>query len=266
MLRSAQGDYATAETVYREMHGIAVKAYGVKEQTTLVALKDVVEAVELNDKPDESIQLQRQLIELLSQIHGASSEMVVKELGVLGMKLSQRKLFEEAENCLQTAYDGYKRFYGDSSSETQSMLAILAHVKADRGDVRNSEVMFRVALDGLKRSLGPDHEEYLGYSLRYAIVLNGLGNYIDAATRGQEVYLAFAKKLGYAHNYTVNALLPYTESLVNCGLPGTIQEALALLKYSIGENEKVHGKDSEVVQRLKGAVEDINKLLTQAEE
>lgn len=192
--------------------------------------------------------------------HGPEHQLTIQEMGSLGMKLYEQRKFDEAEPLLQKAYDGIKALRGDSSLETLRILAVLADVKATKGELNHSEVMFRVTLDGIQRSLGEESTEYLNLALKFTILLNTKDNYVEAATFGRKVFETFARTHGYSHQSSLNSLLVYTESLVNSGLPGTIHEALALLRHMKDENIKAYGVDSDQVKHIESAVVDIQKL------
>ena len=207
------------------------------------------------------MELSEKLLENLIKAHGTDHHLTVQEMGSLGFKFYDLARYNDAESLLQKAYDGMKRLHGDNHVETQRILAVLADVKGSKGDTQHAEVIFRVAVDSMLRSLGEENAEYLSLALKFAIFLNANEKYLEAATYGRRAFETFAKTHGYSHQYTLNSIFAYTESLVNSGLPGTMNEAMALLRHMREECSRAHGADSTQVQRIESAIEDIHKLI-----
>ena len=200
-------------------------------------------------------------MENLIKAHGTEHHLTVQEMGSLGFKLYELARYNEAESALQKAYDGMRRLHGDGHIETLRVLAVLADVRGSKGDTHHAEVMFRIAIDGVRRSLGEEHSEYLTLALKFAVFLNANEKYLEAATFGRKAFETFARTHGYSHQLTLSSLFPYTESLVNSGLPGTVNEATALLRHVREECCRTHGAESPQVQRVESAIADIRKLI-----
>ena len=212
-------------------------------------------------KKDEAIDLSEKLLERLIQVHGPEHHLSVQEMGSLGFKFYEQTRYNEAESVLQKTFDGLRRLHGDSHIETQRILAVLADVKGSKGETHQAEVMFRVAIDGILRCVGEDNTEYLTIALKFAVFLNANEKYLEAATFGRKVFETFARTQGYSHQHTINSLFPYTESLVNSGLPGTIHEATALLRHMRDECSRTYGTESPQVERIESAIGDIHKVM-----
>ena len=262
MLLTEEGNFEEAEKIYRDIYERKRSTFGKKrEHRVMLALKDLIESMMLTGKEEDAITLQRELLEDLLSVYGADHVLSLAEKQSLGVKLHQKGEFKEADVFIQAAYDGKKRILGDSNVETQRALALLANNRMKLGDINHAEVMYRVALDGLRRNMSSDSPEFLGLMLNFATLLNSKENHMEALSFAQEAYQGFLKTLGPSHEYTVTSLGPYTESLANSGMPGAIYEALALLKHSREETAKELGETHSLVVQTEGAIKELTRLI-----
>jgi tetratricopeptide (TPR) repeat protein len=283
LLRTDQGRLDEAEKLYRDIYTLSCKLYGDREHVVMLALKDLLESSYVNGdslscdlsffsylisvtyigKTDEAIHLQEKLVGDLIQTNGPEHFLSVKEMGSLGIKYFEQDKLVEAEKLLHKSYDGIKALHGDGDVETQRILAVLADVKYQRGDVGQAEVMYRIAMEGLQRNLGTDSTEYLSLALKFTSLLNKKDSYMEAVNLGQIVFESFSRTLGFTHDHTLSSMWPYIESLVNSGIPGAVHQALALLRHVRAECVRDLGAESEAVQRIDTALKDIAMLMAQ---
>ncbi|KAH8652837.1 hypothetical protein BGZ61DRAFT_511124 [Ilyonectria robusta] len=148
--------------------------------------------------------------------------------------VTQRRLLAHADRCLETMR-GVALEY-----EAEVALGSLGNLYAEQGRLQDAEAMYRRALDGKEKALGPDHTSTLDTVNNLGLLYNDQGRLQDAEAMYWRALDSKEKVLGLDHTSTL-------DTVHNLGLlynsQGRLQDAEAMYQRALDGYEKALGPD-----------------------
>jgi len=138
----------------------------------------------------------RDVLRRRRQLLGEDHPQVLKSMQRLGHLLWMKRSYDEAEQVLRAAVAQYRRVLGDRHPDTLATTAFLAGVRHNQGDLRDSEALYRTAIDTSEKTAGPNADS-AAWQGELASVLADNGDNSGAAQLYAQALATCRAKLGW---------------------------------------------------------------------
>jgi len=160
-----------------------------------------------------------------------------------GLRL--RGKLPEAEEWARRAVELAESRFGAVSTPMALSLGTLATVYSAMGRHEEADAKFRSAIDGLERTLGPDHGYRLSVLTNYAVLKLSAGELEEAKSLLEEILAIGERAYGEDHPEVATFLQNYGSTLTRLGrydeaVP-VLERAARILREKTGEDDFVRG-------------------------
>jgi eukaryotic-like serine/threonine-protein kinase len=185
---------------------------------------------------DEAISLFRQVFESRKRSFGPKHRQTISAELNLGIALSREKHLPEAEATLHDVLAMLDQDNRGSEDPTRlRALASLAHVLRLEEKSDEAIAMYRQALAGTEKALGPEHPDTLTIMNNFADGLNDLGHPQEAENLARKTLDLRIRVLGADHPWTNSTRTILGTSLIHLGRSA---EAEPILKQAVTSSRK----------------------------
>lgn len=205
-LRSSD-DPKSAERPLEEAVDLIGKHLGKNNGYYVAALTGLAMAREKLGNIDGAESLYRRAIEVGGGVEHRYRIYLAQASGYLGMLLTNKQSYADAEKALRESERIYRDVLGNSNSSVSTIQASLGRLYSLEGDYARSEIEYRKALELMPKYFPPEHFIRLGATGGLGLTLTRLGK----AAEGEH-YLREALELREKSLPKENYLIPFTES------------------------------------------------------
>lgn len=245
MLRSAtpQATGGVPLTLAEMVTGAATDLDGEKELSPLVEAdtrKVLSEVLGKLGEYEMSERHRRRAIEIYEREFGPNSREALAEYSPLITVMCEQADPRNAEEIARDALARAERHLGPDSEPAIDLCHAVAWAVGARREPDIEETL-RWEREGYERSMrvrGPDHPETLQQAMNYAVTLEQMGRFEEAAPTLRHVHDVRVRTLGPDHPDTMTA---YNNVLALLSNTGNTDEALAGIRELIARAERVHG-------------------------
>jgi tetratricopeptide (TPR) repeat protein len=164
----SHGEFAAAETLYRQAVVFDRRRLGPENRITLIDLSELAAALEHEGKNAEAERIQRDLLEPTMRVFTSNHPFPYVLRNNLAHTIAGGRRFAEAEPLMREAYEGMSRIYGPDHPDVVSVEASLAATLALMGKVDDAEPLYTDAVARIRHLVGDDNPRtaaaMLGYS------------------------------------------------------------------------------------------------------
>ena len=246
VLRTLAGDEAGAETLHREAlrlwraHGDRAEAAG--ELTALAGRLDAL------GRPDEALELKRQSLADLRQVHGDIHPSVLTTRNNIAFSLHTRGRYPEAEAIYREVLAGREALLGGDHPELADSLSNLGKVLMDQGRFAEAAPSVRRAAEIRRRTVEPSHFARIATEINLASLELALGNVDEAVALYRSGLERFERLTG-----TNSQPAARCRSLLGAALhrAGQAEPAEAMLRAAL-DRQREGGRPLDVADSLAG--------------
>ncbi|HEY7412585.1 MAG TPA: tetratricopeptide repeat protein, partial [Vicinamibacteria bacterium] len=185
-LAAARGDYAAAETRFREALAVRRQDRGRDAPLTAAALGRLGRLLSERGDLEAAEPLLREALAMLERHLGPDHEGLAAPLNNLGLTLQNRGDYAGAEPLYRRALGISKRLHGDAHPSVAVNLNNLGLLFHDQGRFAEAERFFIEALAVQRRVLRPDHPDLAFPTTNLARVLHDQGRLAEAESLYRE--------------------------------------------------------------------------------
>jgi eukaryotic-like serine/threonine-protein kinase len=125
----------------------------------------------------------REAVRLLGEAHGAEHPDTLEARELLALALHGQQRYDEAEELLLAVAEAIERTLGPTHPRLGPVIANLARVYAERGQLEQARASYERALVALVEGFGPEHQVVASGHANLATTLRKLGRYDEAAVQ-----------------------------------------------------------------------------------
>jgi hypothetical protein len=198
-----QGNYAEAETLYRQGLAVRRRVLGPEHPGTLTTAGNLANALNNQGKHAEAEAIQREVLVVQRRVLGPEHPDTLRTAGNLANALNSQDKHAEAESMYRDVLVVKRRVLGPEHPDTLVIAGSLANALNSQGKHAEAEKMFHEALVVQRRVLGPDHPHTLWTAGNLANALRKQGKCTQAETMYREVLMVQRRVLGPEHPHTL---------------------------------------------------------------
>ena len=254
------GKYREAETRFRQLLELCVKAYGERHEQVYKVRERLGKTLYHLRRNEEALAMHRRNLPLAEALFGPRSEEVAACHLQIGNALSSMQEPGRAQAAYGACLDIYTKKYGAMSSEVGNMLMNLGIEYNQMGRYRDADRYFEQALSIFQQVSAPDSEDFnriysnMGVNYRK---LGDLGKALDYAKKALEIKLKnYAPENASVAKYHRNIGRIYQEmGRFGEALP-YLQRAHAIAGQALGE---MHPSTAGALGELAGVYADLKE-------
>jgi tetratricopeptide (TPR) repeat protein len=198
-----QGNYAGAETLYRQGLAIERRVLGPEHPSTLVTAGNLAASLDRQGKYAEAETMYREVLVVRRRVLGPEHPSTLMTAGNLANALNAQGKYAEAETLNREVLVVQRRVLGPEHPDTLWTTGTLAISLDEQGKHAEAETMYREVLMVQRRVLGPEHPDTLVTAGNLAATLNDQGKHAEAETLYREVLAVQRRVLGPEHPETL---------------------------------------------------------------
>ncbi len=201
------GQYAKAETMFRQALSLRRKALGGQHPETAKSLFHVGDVLRKQDHFAESESLFRQALAIQRKSLGSHHAETTLTLNALAAAISQQGRLKEGEALFRESLSIQQKAFGSQHPEIAKTLDDLALVLREQGNYAESEALCRQALSLDEENFGTEHPETASAMAALAGILKTDGKVAEAETvRRRELELR-RRLLGNEHPEVADSMM-----------------------------------------------------------
>ncbi|CAN5528652.1 hypothetical protein BH09GEM1_BH09GEM1_00400 [soil metagenome] len=234
------GEFAAAETLYRQAVVFDRSRLGLEHRITLVDMSEVAAAVDHEGKLAEAERLQRDLLEPTMRVFTPTHPFPYVLRNNLAHTIAAERRFAEAEPLMREAYEGLSRIYGPDHPDVVGVEASLAATLALMGKMDEAEPLYTDAVTRIRRLVGDDNPRTAAAMMGYSEFLLKRHKPAVALPLMRQTVSVMEHALKPEHPERLRA-----ESVLGACLVGTghAAEGMALLRRTYDTLLRTRGKD-----------------------
>jgi serine/threonine protein kinase len=200
----AQGDYAQAEKLFRDVIDVRSRALGSEHPDTLASRHRLIYVLNEEEKHGEAETEAREVLSLRERILGAEHPDTLLSRYIFAAALYHSGKYKEAEHLYRQVAEADERVIGPEHPRTLAAEIGLANALNDQGKYDAAIATYRkvIALDN--KVHGAEHPVTLNDRMDLATALQAHHDYRGAESEYREVISLQQKTLGPEHAYTLN--------------------------------------------------------------
>ena len=241
-LAYARAEYAAAESLYRRVIDIDLKAYGPEHLELARDLNNFgIELTEYMDRPAEGESLLARALDIRVRQLGSEHPLTILTEENLGRAFEKLDRLPDAERCYRRTLEVRRRLLGREHPDVALSLNSLAGLLGRQGRLAEAESLF-VEAAALSMKLQGARSLDTGRTLNnLAIVRYRQGHYAEAANTFQQCVEIFSEVLGPDQAGTLSATLNLGAALRESG---RLAEAEPVILKALNGNRRLHGEES----------------------
>ena len=236
-----EGDYLTAENLYRQILAITEQICGIDSSNTQAARMNLGICLKYLEKYEEAVQILQPIFESREKRLGKRDENTLDVMGHLADVLRCQTRHNEAEELCQQRLDILLEMRGENHPEIICCMGlVMSAILLDRGSSERAEELSRHASELAKEVYGPGHPITLQILQGLQGALQGSGKYSEAEDLARHVLSLSEKVLGEDHRQaflTVNSLA----NTLDC--QKKYEEAESLRHRALSGSERCSGNE-----------------------
>ena len=240
LILSSDGDYLTAESLYRESLLIAQKI-GMDENEAQTIRVNLGMCLGSRNEPEEAVHMFQPVYESRRKALGQSHPQTLDAMEKLALGLSHQKKFDEAKTLCQQLLDTLMETQGEQAPVTIKIMGTtMADILNRSGSSERAEEMCRRASELAKKEFGRDHNHTQAILSRLQDSLRANGKYDEAEDLGRHLLNLDERTLGQSHRdtlITVHNLAGVLES------QGKYDESESLRHRALSDGERYLGQE-----------------------
>jgi tetratricopeptide (TPR) repeat protein len=199
---SAQGDFATARTIYERVLEAQTKVLGPEHRATLNTLQNLASTLYAMGSVSAARAALELVLEARTRILGPEHLDTLNSLQNLAGALHDQRNFPAARASYEQAVDARTRILGPEHPDTLNAVQNLAATLIEQGDLPAGRETLERVLEAQSRILGTEHPNTLTTHQNYALALAGQGDNSAARAALEQVLEARTRILGPEHPST----------------------------------------------------------------
>ncbi len=182
ILSRQKGDYAAAESIYRQALATSEKTLGRDHPTVAFLTHNLAIAIERQGRLAEAQPIFKETIELYRKIFGAEHPETLTAMANYGASLHRMRDLPGAERIYREVLQLREKLLGDRSSPVGYDHVNLGMLLHDKSQFRDAEIEFRTALDIYDKTLPANHSYKASAYRSLALTLIALNKSREAET------------------------------------------------------------------------------------
>jgi tetratricopeptide (TPR) repeat protein len=199
----AQGKYAEAEAIDREVLGVRQRVLGPEHPDTLLTAGNLASTLDAQGKYAEAETMHREVLLIKRRVLGPEHPHTLRTAGNLANTLNNQGKHTEAEAIQREVLTVQRRVLGPEHPHTLGTAGNLAATLDVQGKHAETKTLYREVLEVQRRVLGPEHPDTLETAGNLAISLDEQGKDTEAETMHREVLVVQRRVLGPEHPDTL---------------------------------------------------------------
>lgn len=188
------------------------------------------------DRIDEAVEVLRESAEIRREL--GDEEAVASTFNQLGMMLSYRGEYEEAERLLREALDTKIRLYGEVDASVAVTMSNLGLTLKWSGDADAAEPLYRRAIEIRAQTVGKDSPDYCVSLDNLGVLLGQRGDYDESERCFLEALETRRRVLGERHP---DVALNLNNLATLYRVQGRLDKAEPMYREVLALNEEIHG-------------------------
>lgn len=190
------------------------------------------------DRIDEAVEVLQEAAEIRREL--GDEEAVASTLNQLGMMLSYRGEYEEAERLLREALDTKVRLYGEIDASVAVTMSNLGLTLKWSGNAAAAEPLYRRALEIRAETVGKDSPDYCVSLDNLGVLLGQRGEYEESERCFLEALETRRRVLGESHP---DVALNLNNLATLYRVQGRLDKAEPIYREVLALNEEIHGPE-----------------------
>jgi eukaryotic-like serine/threonine-protein kinase len=225
-LRHEERNYEEQEQIFRRLVGNLRRQGEERSSRLALALGELSIALDLLDRDAESLEIQRQALEMAEATLGPAHPYTATLRNNMGLRLVEAGDLEAAATYLRLALESFESRPGLNEEELVAPLSNVGRVLTSLGDFPAARPYVERAAEIGRRLHPPNHFTRIGAEINLATVLYELGELEEAAEIYGAALSRFEAMLGAGHQATARARSLLGATLARLGQTAAAEPAL----------------------------------------